>query len=155
MNITICTGTGSGPNELMAFDSALLEAGIMDYNLIYLSSSIPAGSIIERKRFMASSDEIGHKLYVVISQKVETVPGKSAWAGIGWTQENEKGRGLFVEHHGSDKIKLQNDIISSLEFMKTKRSLQYGDIEHEIIGIECKDDPVCAIVLAVFQSQAW
>jgi arginine decarboxylase len=100
---------------------------------------------------MASSDEIGHKLYVVISQKVETVPGKSAWAGIGWTQENEKGRGLFVEHHGSDKIKLQNDIISSLEFMKTKRSLQYGDIEHEIIGIECKDDPVCAVVLAVFQ----
>jgi pyruvoyl-dependent arginine decarboxylase (PvlArgDC) len=34
MNITICSGTGSGPNELMAFDSALLEAGIMDYNLI-------------------------------------------------------------------------------------------------------------------------
>jgi len=74
MNITICTGTGSGPNELMAFDSALLDAGILDYNLIYLSSSIPAGSTIERKRFIASPDEHGHKLYVVISEKVETVP---------------------------------------------------------------------------------
>ncbi|MBF0452528.1 MAG: hypothetical protein HQK75_17635 [Candidatus Magnetomorum sp.] len=155
MNITICTGTGSGPNELMAFDTALLDAGIIDYNLIYLSSSIPAGSIIERKRFIASPDEIGHKLYVVISQKIQTVPGNYAWAGIGWTQEKEKGRGLFVEHHGVDKAQVQNDIISSLEFMKENRSLQYGNIHHEMIGIDCKDNPVCAMVLAVFKSQAW
>jgi pyruvoyl-dependent arginine decarboxylase len=104
MNITICSGTGSGPNELLAFDTALLNAGIIDYNLIYLSSSIPAGSTIQRKTFHASPDEIGHKLYVVIAKQIEIIPGMAAWAGIGWTQEEKHGRGLFVEHHGNTRL---------------------------------------------------
>ncbi|ETR70298.1 MAG: Pyruvoyl-dependent arginine decarboxylase [Candidatus Magnetoglobus multicellularis str. Araruama] len=155
MNITICSGTGTGPNELTAFDTALLNAGIIDYNLIYLSSSIPAGSTIERKQFHALPDEIGHKLYVVIAKQIETVPGNSAWAGIGWTQEKARGRGLFVEHHGKSQLQVQNDIQTSLGFMKKNRQINYGDNNEMLIGIECVEQPVCAVVLAVFKSQRW
>jgi arginine decarboxylase len=155
MNITICSGTGSGPNELLAFDTALLNAGIIDYNLIYLSSSIPAGSTIQRKTFHASPDEIGHKLYVVIAKQIEIIPGMAAWAGIGWTQEEKHGRGLFVEHHGNTRLQVHHEIQTSLEFMKKNRHIKYGDNHDELIGIDCIDQPVCAVVLAVFKSENW
>jgi len=95
------------------------------------------------------------RLYVVIAKQIEIVPGKAAWAGIGWTQEEEHGRGLFVEHHGNTRLKVQHDIQTSLKFMKKNRHINYGDIHEEMIGIDCIDQPVCAVVLAVFQAENW
>src|SRR5689334_23537893 len=91
MKITITTGTGEGPTPLAAFDQALLDAGVANYNLIYLSSIIPPNSVIERGCYVTPPDEYGHRLYLVMaSQRVEE-PGTSAWAGIGWTQESQSG----------------------------------------------------------------
>lgn len=42
---TITTGSGNSTCELNAFDNALLASGIADYNLVKLSSILPAGSI--------------------------------------------------------------------------------------------------------------
>jgi arginine decarboxylase len=42
MRIYVTTGKGEGPTPLAAFDAALIDAGIPNYNLIYLSSVILA-----------------------------------------------------------------------------------------------------------------
>ncbi len=41
MKIHIGTSIGTGETELSAFDTALYNAGIANYNLLYLSSVIP------------------------------------------------------------------------------------------------------------------
>ncbi len=101
MKITVTSGTGEGPTSLAAFDAALLDAGVANYNLIYLSSVIPNGGIIERNKFIMPTDEYGYRLYVVMSRHEEHQLGKTAWTGLGWTQDKASKCGLFVEIQGS------------------------------------------------------
>jgi arginine decarboxylase len=155
LQITLTTGVGEGPTPVAAFDQALLNAGVANYNLIYLSSVIPPNSVIRRARFESPPDEYGHRLYVVIARHDQHQPGHAAWAGVGWTQEEKTGRGLFVELHGSNRASVEADIQASLRFMKSKRSLAYGVIDSEIVGIECRGQPVCALAIAVYKSKGW
>ena len=69
MHITITTGTGDGPTPRAAVDTALLSAGVANSNLVYLASVIPAGSFIQRARYVTPYDEYGHQLYVVMARQ--------------------------------------------------------------------------------------
>lgn len=155
MKIQLTSAVGSGPTSLAAFDAALRNAGIENYNLIPLSSVIPRGAVVERVRPESSPREYGHRLYVVMAREFATQPGDQAWAGLGWTQESTSGCGLFVELHASSRTAVENDIEATLDSMKRSRSLDYGKNEREIIGATCVDRPVCALVIAVYASEAW
>ena len=155
MQIYVTTGTGEGPTPLAAFDAASIDAGVPNYNLLYLSSVIPANCVVRRARYVAQSDEYGFRLYIVMARQEEQRQGKSAWAGLGWTQEQNCGRGLFVEIHGSERGQVESDIRMTLESMIDNRPLSYGPIESEIVGIECRGKPVCALAIAVYQSDGW
>jgi len=155
MQIYVTTGTGEGLTPLAAFDAALINAGVANYNLIYLSSVIPAKGVIQRAKYVAPADEYGYRLYLVMARHDEQQQGKSAWAGLGWTQDKDSGRGLFVEMHSSGRAQVEGDIQATLESMIASRPLPYGSIESEIVGIECRDKPVCALVVAVYQSEGW
>jgi arginine decarboxylase len=155
MLITVTAGTGEGPTPLAAFDAALLNAGVANYNLICLSSIIPAGGEVRRSKYVASSEEFGHRLYVVLARHDEHHPGKSAWAGLGWSQESDKGCGLFVELHGSSSSEVEDAITVTLESMMAKRGKTFGPIHRELAGIDCRGSPVCALVVAVYRSESW
>jgi len=155
MRITVTCGTGEGPTPLAAFDQALLNAGVANYNLIYLSSIIPAGSAIECRQYVTPPEEYGYRLYVVMARHDAQTAGESACAGLGWTQEAETGRGLFVELHGSDRRAVEEEIHATLTAMISTRSLDYGPIQYEIAGKVCAGQPVCAVVLAVYKSEGW
>jgi arginine decarboxylase len=151
----IASGTGTGPTSLAAFDAALLNAGIANYNLIYLSSIIPPGSRIERANFVTPPEEYGHRLYVVMAHHVEHQPEKMAWAGVGWTQNEDDGRGLFVELDGGSKADVAEAIQATLTAMMANRPYASGPIHSQVIGIECQTKPVCALVAAVYRSEDW
>jgi arginine decarboxylase len=155
MKIYLTTGTGEGPTPLAAFDAALIDAGVANYNLICLSSVIPTGSEIERVKFVTPPDEYGYRLYIVMARQQEQRPGHSAWAGLGWTQDEASRRGLFVELHGPDRASVEQDIQATLKSMVASRSLPYGPIQSELVGITCRDRPVCAVVIAVYKSVSW
>lgn len=153
--ITITSGVGSGDTSLAAFDAALWEAGIANYNLIKLSSIIPKGSIVKTGQLKHNGkDGFGYKLYVVLSEKRENEKGKEAWAGIGWVQAKD-GRGLFVEHEGAQKKEVVRQINETLANMMEYRQETFGEINYKVVGIECKDNPVCAIVAAVYKIESW
>lgn len=168
--IKIANGTGEGLTELAAFDKALQDAGISNYNLIPLSSVIPPGFIPKIEKPATNHDEFGHKLYVVMAEDRTSEVGKEVWAGIGWVMlspevlegrnpesvegENSNG-GLFVEHHAGSKEELIKLITDSLNSMKAHRSEQYGEIQYQIAGTRCADKPVCALVIAVYKSEGW
>ena len=155
MLIRVTTGTGEGPTTQAAFDAALRSAGVANYNLLELSSVIPTGSRVERRKPNSSAGEYGHRLYVVVSRRLESERGKTAWAGLGWTQDQSSGRGLFVEIEGSSLNQVEHEIDLTLEAMKSARPIPYGENQSEIAGIECRGNPVCALAVAVYQSKGW
>lgn len=155
MEICVTKGYGTGHTELSAFDSALHDAGIANYNLIRLSSVIPVGSEVEICQLKGNGhDEFGYRLYVVYAQQRESTIGKEAWAGVGWVQA-EDGRGLFVEHKGSTEKEVHELIHKSLTDMVRYRDYRFGEIQHVIVGKLCEDKPVCALVASVYASEPW
>lgn len=154
--IKVTSGTGIGETKLSAFDSALFDAGIANYNLIYLSSVIPENHqpVVEKVNY--NNKEFGYRLYVVMSSQTENEIGREAWAGLGWvtTKEGIK-KGLFVEHHGSNEEEVVSLIKESLTSMVEYREDSYGEITYKIVGVKCEDKPVCAVVSAIYKSESW
>jgi arginine decarboxylase len=155
LQIKIASAVGSGPTPLAAFDAALRNAGIENYNLIPLSSVIPPAATLERARFSARPREYGQRLYVVMARHESSQAGEEAWAGLGWTQEPGSGRGLFVELHGSSRRSVERAIEATLDAMKAARPHAFGKNESEIAGVVCEGDPVCALAIAVYASEPW
>ena len=155
MDIQVVWASESGPTEVAAFDKALHSAGIADYNLLPLSSVLPTGAKIIFKRPPKNVDEIGHRLYVVLSCRFATLPGEEAWAGLGWVQR-EDGSGIFVEPNGASEGELRRKINKSIESMLHYRSGKFSSIGTKLVGAECIDDhPVCALVCAIYKSEKW
>lgn len=154
MKIVITAGVGSGKTALSAFDMALYEAGIANYNLIPLSSVIPTGSVVAVETFDQNEIEHGYKLYLVLSRKDQETIGRVACAGLGWRQQ-ENGAGIFVEHCGESEEDVKRMIRLSLDDVIRYRPDHYGEMQMAITKIECVDQPVSAVVAAVYESRGW
>jgi arginine decarboxylase len=158
MRIHIGSGVGNGPTSLAAFDSALNAVGIANYNLLRLSSVIPPDSEIvlhDGHINETMPGQWGDRLYVVMAEIAATKPNEEAWAGVGWVQDQETGRGLFVEHEGRSEESVRSDIQQSLEALMVTRGIDFGEIRMKVIGKTCTDAPVNAMVAAVYQASDW
>lgn len=153
--IVLARGLGRGPTPLAAFDAALRDAGVANYNLLTLSSVIPPGRRIERARWRSPAAHWGRRLYCVLSQAREERPGHAVHAGIGWVQDGAAGHGLFVELHDTDRVRLQHDLQATLGAMTAGRGVTLGPVHTEIASVRCEDEPVCALVIAVYASEPW
>ncbi len=163
MDIQVICGVGSGRTTLSAFDAALKDAGVYNYNLITLSSIIPPGSIVSKmKRYNSPHAEYGHKLYVIKAEIRSEEAGKFIAAGLGWYQI-EDGRGMFVEHEikGETRLAVESEIESRISrslkdlcrFRHIKFDPQKAKSATSITQI--KDHPTSVLVLAVYQSEGW
>ncbi len=161
MNIQLASGIGTGSTTLAAFDSALYASGIANYNILKLSSVIPPNSkVIVRPAGEGIPGELmpggwGDRLYVVMAEKRVDTPNAEAWAGIGWVQDPETHKGLFVEHEGDSENAVRNDIKDSLEALMRTRGVDFGSVSMEVAGGVCTGTPVCAMVVAVYQASDW
>lgn len=157
MIIKIGSGIGTGPTKLAAFDAALNDAGVANYNLIRLSSVVPPNTDIEvdNDRLTGLPGEWGDRLYVVMAEQRVDTPNTEAWAGIGWVIDQDTGKGLFVEHEGQSEKTVREDIKQSLDALMATRNVNFGDIHMKVVGRTCKHEPVCALVVAVYQASDW
>jgi arginine decarboxylase len=156
--IAVTSGTGTGPTKLAAFDAALGIAGVANFNLIPLSSVVPIGSVVTpvAKDLPVPEGAWGDRLYVVMADSRTDTTHEEAWAGIGWIQEEDTGRGLLVEHVGHSEAQLVADIESSLDSLAAGRpTIQFGRHSSMIRSMTCVDEPVCALVIAVVESAPW
>ena len=156
MKINITSGTGVGPTEIAAFDHALVNAGVANFNLIYLSSVLPPGSDVEVLDTPTTpKGNWGDRLYVVMAQNRTNVRNQEVWSGIGWIQDEETKKGLLVEHEGHSEAEVRADIKSSLEALAQNRGMTFGPINMHVTGKKCVALPVCALTVAVFESAEW
>lgn len=155
LNIHLASGTGEGPTPLAAFDAALMDAGVANYNLLRLSSVIPPNARIVRAKHRMLPDDYGRRLYLVMSQIRQSQPGQHAHAGIGWVQEGDGSRDLFVELHDADRDRLDDDLNATLGAMRLSRDVDYGPVQTAIASRLCAAQPVCALVVAVYACEPW
>ena len=155
--IQVAGGAGEGPTKLAAFDAALCDAGVANFNLIYLSSVIPPNSDIQVSvdGSVRAEGEWGDRLYVVMAEQRTDVVGEEAWAGVGWVQQEHDGRGLFVEHHGRGELEVRADIEASLGALCDARAGEFGPVGMAVSGVTCEGLPACALVVAVFGAEPW
>ncbi|WP_049902050.1 pyruvoyl-dependent arginine decarboxylase [Halococcus agarilyticus] len=174
--IRIVAGTGRGPTAMASYDTALADAGVHNYNLVSVSSMIPAGSDIERHDTASDLGPVGERLTVVearatvearagdgaasvtgsaAADDVEPADAAVATAGLGWSV-TEAGRGIFYEASGVDPASVRETVTAGLAAGRDLREWSFDD---EAIVIETADRIadengsgrfVTAIVLAVY-----
>jgi arginine decarboxylase len=146
--IRIVWGTASGPTALSSFDAALAAAGIHNYNLVTLSSVIPADPEIEVVGTAPDLGPVGEELHVVESSAT-AAPGERAAAGIGWAR-SESGRGIFYEVDGSDPDQVRAEIEAGLAAGRELRDWTFVDEEVVVRSVEADDEHATAVVCAVY-----
>ncbi len=155
MIIPVVGAVGRGPTKLAAFDAALVGAGVADRNLILLSSVLPPAAVIcQPGRLNAAPGGWGDRLYCVAAHATTDQPGAQVWAGVGWAQDHT-GRGLLVEHDAGSEADLRHLVAASLDGLCTNRGVTLPRRGVRAAGAVCDGRPVCALVVAVFQAQAW
>jgi arginine decarboxylase len=163
MNIYVISTTGSGNTTLSAFDNALKNAGIYNYNLIPLSSVIPMNAtVVKRKRFASLTNELGYRLYVVKADIRTSQIDKYISSGLGWYMTRNEG-GIFVEHAIETDTKdaainqLTYKISASIEDMCKFRGEKYNkkNIRMSMAVSEPSIHPRCALSIAVYKAEPW
>jgi arginine decarboxylase len=152
LQIQVSRGVGTGPTRLAAFDAALQDAGVADFNLIRLSSVIPPGSVVttgEGGEPVAGG--FGDVLYCVYADSYASVPGEAAWSGMAWASR-EDGGGLFVEHSSATQDSLEHDLAATIHDLMRRRPGDYGPPETMVQSARCERLPVCALVVAAYTS---
>jgi arginine decarboxylase len=115
MLIRLVMGTGAGRTALSAFDAALADTNVHDYNLVTVSSVVPPEATIERVETAPDLGPGGGKLTVVES-RATVGPGAddTPSAALGWARA-EDGRGIFYEASGPDAEAAREAVETGLE----------------------------------------
>lgn len=125
--IRVVWGDATGPTETAAYDSALAAANVHNYNLITVSSVVPAGPDLEQTGTAPDLGPTGNALTVVQSEStVEPDARRPAVAGIGWVR-SESGQGLFYETEGHDADAVEAAIRDGLDAGKALRDWGFED----------------------------
>ena len=146
--IRVVRGTGEGPTELGSYDAALADAGIHNYNLVRLSSVIPADPDIEVVGTAPDLGPVGDELHVVESAAT-AAPGESVAAGIGWAR-SESGRGIFYEVAGADEESVREEIREGLATGRDLRDWTFVEERVVVEGVDAGQDFASAVVCATY-----
>ncbi len=156
MQLRLFSATGAGPTPLAAFDRALQQGNVHDTNLIVLSSVVPVGATVVRELPQPGEFRVGDRLYCVMAEERTVEPGSEAWAGLAWATDINGGGGLFVEAHGASEHFVRWELEMTINaLLKDRPYMETGPVDMEVIGIACESDPVCAMVMCVYEPGAW
>lgn len=154
--IRVFSAIGTGPTALAAFDRALQVGGAQDTNLVVLSSVVPEGATVARERAHRKEFTAGDRLYCVMAEARCVEPGSEAWAGLGWAVDQDFAGGLFVEAHGHSERQVRKELDATLDALLADRPYwNVGNADTEVIGTACEAEPVCAMVMAIYESDPW
>ena len=147
--IRVVWGTGTGPTEMASYDAALAEANVHNYNLVAVSSVVPADAAVEAVGTAPDLGPAGERLTVVEARATRAGPG-SVSAGLGWT--TGPGPGLFYEAAGeTDPADVTERVTAGLEAGRDLREWTFTDERVETASADAEPGTyVTAVVLAVY-----
>lgn len=92
--IRVVWGIGRGPTEMAAYDAALADANVHNYNLVRISSVVPVDATVEEVGTAPDLGPAGNRLTVVEAHANAAGP-QTVSAALGW--RTGPGPGLFYE----------------------------------------------------------
>jgi arginine decarboxylase len=139
---------------MSAYDAALADGNIHNYNLVTVSSVIPAGPPLEVVGTAPDLGPAGNRLTVVQS-KATLAPGEEgpAVAGIGWAR-SESGRGIFYEATGEDTDDVQQTIEDGLAAGKRLRDWEFVDEETVVRAAPANEGAHTALVVCAVYGES-
>lgn len=150
MNIEVVSGTGDGTTQLSGFDASLADAGLHNYNLISLSSVMPAGSTVEVSGRHDQRWDVGEFVGVVIAANESTIPGETIAAGLGWATAAEGG--VFYEATADTSGAVESRVRRGLSQAKSIRDgWHWADKIETRVVTHAVEDNGAAVVSAVYR----
>jgi len=145
--ISVVWGSATGPTPMSAYDAALAEANLHNYNLIPVSSVIPADATVDAVGDAPDLGPAGNRLTVVEAKAVTAAPGR-ATAGLGWA--TGPGPGLFYESTGEDEGVVRERVLEGLAAGAELREWALPDTETRVVSASSESEYVAAVVLAAY-----
>ena len=148
--IRVVSGTASAPTRMSSYDAALAEANVHNYNLVSVSSVIPADAAVERVGAAPDLGPAGNRLTVVEARRTIAGPGQVS-AGLAWAR-SEEGPGVFYEASGEeDEAHVRDRLSAGIDAGKALRDWSFGDDEFEVVTADAESGTyTTALVLAVY-----
>jgi arginine decarboxylase len=153
--IYVVRGVASAGTAMASYDAALAGANVHNYNLVSVSSVIPAGATVEVVDTAPDLGPAGNRLTVVESRvTAQAGTADRVSAGVGWA--TGPGPGLFYEAGGNDPDRVRETIEDGL---REGRSLREWTFESEDVALASgavseggagRDTYTTAVVLAVY-----
>lgn len=148
--IRVVWGTGRGPTALAAYDAALAEAGVHDYNLVRLSSVIPEGPAIEEVGRAPDLGPAGEGLHVVEASATGHSGPQSAV--LAWAR-SPAGPGVFYEAGSPAPVEtVREEALEGLAAGVELRERPYGEPETRTVTVDADDvrGYAAAVALAAY-----
>jgi arginine decarboxylase len=151
--IYVVRGVATAGTAMASYDAALADANVHNYNLVSVSSVIPAEATVERVETAPGLGPAGNRLTVVESRATARAgTTDQVCAGVGWT--TGPGPGLFYEASGDDPEQVRDTIEHGLA---EGRALREWTFDAEDVALASGDVPArgentytTAVVLAVY-----
>ncbi len=145
--IHVAWGTATGPTPMAAYDTALADANVHNYNLVPVSSVIPADGDVVAVDEAPDLGPAGNRLTVVEAKSVQPAPGRAV-AGLGWA--TGPGPGLFYEADGAEEGVVRERVLEGLAAGSELREWALPDTETKVVSRSAETGYVAAVVLAAY-----
>ena len=157
--IRVTWGTATGPTALAAYDAALAEAGVENYNLVTVSSIVPAEAAVEPVGTAPDLGPAGNRLTVVESSvtvggdedaaRGREVPERGS-AGLAWA--TGAGPGLFYEVAGEfDEAECSRLLATGLAAGRELRDWTFDESGERVVAVEAPAEGYAsAVVLGAY-----
>jgi arginine decarboxylase len=151
--VRIVWGDAMGPTATASYDAALAAANVHEYNLVTVSSVLPADAAVEVIGDAPHLGPAGERL-TVVQGRATAAPGanESAAAALGWSRSAE-GAGIFYEASGTDPTDVKQRVTDGLEHGRMLRTDRTWTAENGLQLVTAEADSeqyVTAVVLAVY-----
>ncbi|MCG1004101.1 MULTISPECIES: pyruvoyl-dependent arginine decarboxylase [Halobacterium] len=150
MTIRVVWGTGTAPTEMAAYDAALADAGVHNYNLVTVSSVIPADADVEAVGTAPDLGPAGNRLTVVEAHANAAGP-RHVSAALAWA-ESDAGPGLFYEvADTTDAADVEERVRAGIDAGMALRDWSFDDAAVRATSTEAEaGEYAAAVVVAAY-----
>lgn len=147
--VRVVWGTGTGPTAVAAYDAALADANVHDYNLATVSSVVPPEASVEPVGTAPDLGPDGGRLWVV-EARTSTVGPVRAAAALGWAVG--PGGGVFYEAgDAEDEDAARQEVLTGLAAARELRDSEFPDEQVESVAFDVPSGTHgTAVVLAAY-----
>ena len=149
--IYVVTGAATAPTEMASYDAALAAANIHNYNLVPVSSVIPAHARVEAVGAAPDLGPAGNRL-TVVEARATTGEAGTVSAGLGWTTGD--GPGLFYEASGTDPDAVEDAVRTGLDAGRDLREWSFDDEEVVVTTADADGDGYTTTVAVAAYGQS-